>query len=35
MCRIFLECLKRRRTEVKTILAAADALGAFGAKQAP
>ncbi|MEO8321299.1 MAG: hypothetical protein ABI561_23580 [Bradyrhizobium sp.] len=29
----FLECLKRRRVEVKIILAAADALGAFGAKQ--
>ncbi|MEH2552083.1 hypothetical protein V1283_008728 [Bradyrhizobium sp. AZCC 2262] len=30
---IFLECLKRRRAEVKIILAAADALGALGAKQ--
>ena len=30
---IFLECLKRRRTGVKIILAAADALGALGAKQ--
>jgi hypothetical protein len=30
---IFLECLKRRRPGVKIILAAADALGALGAKQ--
>lgn len=30
---IFLECLKRRRAELKIILAAADALGALGAKQ--
>jgi len=30
---IFLECLKRRRAGVKIILAAADALGALGAKQ--
>lgn len=30
---IFLECLKRKRAEVKIILAAADALGALGAKQ--
>lgn len=30
---IFLECLKRRRTGIKIILAAADALGALGAKQ--
>jgi hypothetical protein len=30
---VFLECLKRKRTEVKIILAAADALGALGAKQ--
>jgi hypothetical protein len=30
---VFLECLKRRRAEVKVILAAADALGALGAKQ--
>jgi hypothetical protein len=30
---VFLECLKRRRTGVKVILAAADALGALGAKQ--
>jgi hypothetical protein len=29
---VFLECLKRRRTEVKIILAAADALGALGGK---
>jgi len=29
---VFLECLKRRRTEVKVILAAADALGALGGK---
>jgi hypothetical protein len=30
---IFLECLKRRREGLKIILAAADALGALGAKQ--
>jgi hypothetical protein len=30
---VFLECLKRRRAVVKIILAAADALGALGAKQ--
>jgi hypothetical protein len=30
---VFLECLKRRRTELKIILAAADALGALGAKR--
>jgi hypothetical protein len=30
---IFLECLKGKRAEVKIILAAADALGALGAKQ--
>ena len=30
---IFLECLKRRRAEFKIILAAADALGALGAKR--
>jgi hypothetical protein len=30
---IFLECLKRKRSELKIILAAADALGALGAKQ--
>jgi hypothetical protein len=30
---VFLGCLKRRRTEFKLILAAADALGALGAKQ--
>gem|GEM_PF-2044943 len=30
---VFLECLKRRRTELKIVLAAADAFGALGAKQ--
>jgi hypothetical protein len=30
---VFLECLKRRRTSMKIILAAADALGALGARQ--
>jgi hypothetical protein len=30
---VFLECLKRRRPDVTTILAAADALGALGAKR--
>jgi hypothetical protein len=29
---VFLECLKRRRSEVKIVLAAADAYGALGAK---
>ena len=30
---VFLDCLKRRRSEMKIILAAADALGALGGKQ--
>lgn len=30
---VFIECLKRKRTDVKVILAAADALGALGAKR--
>ena len=30
---VFIECLKRKRTDIKVILAAADALGALGAKR--
>src|SRR5262249_3011675 len=30
---VFLECLKRRRSEVKIILAAADAVGALGGRR--